>query len=168
MGFTDLKLSKYTDKSIVVQGDTRKYKEDLKKLGGKYNSGLKNGPGWIFPIKIESEVANFISDGKRLVTDVEVKEGEERSQLRTKELVEKQEIKSQEQYTILIDLIKNISNDVNRINQAISIIMSDEQKKNLDILNKKSTTKKVAKNTKLTFDDESSDEDKVPYKRLLK
>ena len=32
-----LKVSTYSDKSFVVSGDTRTYKEQLKSLGGKFN-----------------------------------------------------------------------------------------------------------------------------------
>ena len=68
MTFTDLTIQEYTGVSVVVQGDTRKYKEDLKKLGGKYNGRLKNGPGWIFPKSSEGDLMSFINKGKRLVT----------------------------------------------------------------------------------------------------
>ena len=84
MSFNDIKIEDYTDRSIVVNGETRKYKEDLKKLGGKYNGILKNGPGWIFPKSSESSVKNFIKEGKRIVTEEEVKAGEDRSQQRSK------------------------------------------------------------------------------------
>ena len=184
--FEDIILSDYTERSIVVQGDTRKYKEDLKKLGGKYNGNLKNGPGWIFPKTSKDEVNSFINNGKRLVSDEEAKEGEERTQRRAREIqktVNRSPTQSVEsvsanllEYTTLVNMIKNISIEVNRINHAISVIMSDEQKKILDdILNKKykkkSVIKKVFKrNTESTVEEESSEEssDEVPRKRLLK
>ena len=62
MSFTDLTIEDYTDKSIAVQGNTRKYKEDLKKLGGKYNGSLKNGPGWIFPKTLEKELRTIVKN----------------------------------------------------------------------------------------------------------
>ena len=85
MSFTDLKIEEYTDRSVVVQGDTRKYKEDLKKLGGKYNGRLKNGPGWIFSKSSEDDLRTFIKEGKRLVTAEEAKAGEEQSKQRAKQ-----------------------------------------------------------------------------------
>lgn len=85
MSFTDLKIEEYTDRSVVVQGDTRKYKEDLKKLGGKYNGRLKNGPGWIFSKSSEDDLRTFIKEGKRLVTVEEAKAGEEQSKQRAKQ-----------------------------------------------------------------------------------
>ena len=47
-----MNLSIYTDKSFVMRGeDTTKHKETLKTLGGKWNSNLKDGGGWIFSNK---------------------------------------------------------------------------------------------------------------------
>ena len=43
-----MNIEDYTDKSFVVFGETKNYKDALKELGGKYNSNLKVGPGWIF------------------------------------------------------------------------------------------------------------------------
>lgn len=87
MGFDDINIKDYSGLSVVVQGETRKYKEDLKKLGGKYNGNLKNGPGWIFPKSSKKDIINFINNGKRLVTPEEEKEGEERSKQRAKEIL---------------------------------------------------------------------------------
>lgn len=42
-------LVEYSEKSYAVLGDTKILKDALKKLGGKYNSRLACGPGWIFP-----------------------------------------------------------------------------------------------------------------------
>lgn len=77
--FSDINIQNYSDKAIVVRGNTRKYKEDLKKLGGKYNGRLSAGPGWIFSKKSELEVKSFISDGVRLVSKTEELAGEELS-----------------------------------------------------------------------------------------
>ena len=52
----DIKVIKYTDKSIAVIGETANYKELLKKIGGRYNSRLKCGPGWIFSTKKSDEI----------------------------------------------------------------------------------------------------------------
>lgn len=55
-----LQINSYSDKSFKVSGDTKKYVEQLKKLGGKYNPYLKNGPGWIFSNKRLDEVKKFV------------------------------------------------------------------------------------------------------------
>ena len=67
--FNDLYIEQYTEKSIVVRGDTIKYKYDLKVLGGKYNANLRDSPGWIFPKTSEKNIKNFISQGIRKVSE---------------------------------------------------------------------------------------------------
>lgn len=191
--FTDLTLSDYTNLSIVVQGDTRKYKEDLKKLGGKYNGRLKTGPGWIFPKSSEGEIKTFINEGKRLVTEIEAKEGEERSQRRAKEWVEAERSKSRSpiqslsisnstptlgEYAELVNLVKNISLEITKIKNAISIIMTDEQKEEMKkMIDKPIKNKSVVKNvvirtTNIKSEDEEVDDDEeeeeIPRKRLLR
>ena len=47
----EINIFEYTEKSIAVFGDTKPIKDILYKEGGKYNSGLKCGPGWIFSSK---------------------------------------------------------------------------------------------------------------------
>src|SRR3989344_9507390 len=60
----DLDLSEYSEKSIVLRGEkTREMKEDLKVIGGKYNSKLKGGPGWIFPSRIRTKVEDYLKTG---------------------------------------------------------------------------------------------------------
>ena len=55
----------YTDKSIAVFGDTKPWAGNLRELGGKFNGKLRNGtgsaPGWIFPMKLQGEVMQFIA-----------------------------------------------------------------------------------------------------------
>lgn len=60
---TDLSCTDYSDKAIVVRGETKDHKEDLKKLGGKYNANLRDGPGWIFSKKNEDKVLAYIASG---------------------------------------------------------------------------------------------------------
>jgi len=56
-----IKLEKYSDKSIVVRGmPTKNEREKLKSIGGRFNWGLKGGPGWIFPLKKIDEVKNIL------------------------------------------------------------------------------------------------------------
>ncbi len=60
---TDLSCVDYSEKAIVVRGNTKEYKEELKKLGGKFNANLKDGAGWIFPKKNEDKILFFIANG---------------------------------------------------------------------------------------------------------
>ena len=56
-----LTITSYSERSFVVRGEeTKKYKEDLKKLGGRWNPRLKGGAGWIFSNKKEKAVNDFI------------------------------------------------------------------------------------------------------------
>lgn len=44
-----MEIQDYTDKSFVLFGDdTKKYKDCIKEMGGKWNANLKIGPGWVF------------------------------------------------------------------------------------------------------------------------
>lgn len=206
MSFTDLKIEEYTDRSVVVQGDTRKYKEDLKKLGGKYNGRLKNGPGWIFSKSSEDDLRTFIKEGKRLVTAEEAKAGEERSKQRAKEWESQKESHEKKhqssrnrspsveptfashvaptltEYAAMMSLVKQMSVEVKKINHAIYLILTDEQKEELKVLieePKKSVAKNVAKNVvkrkkKALSDSENSatesefEDEHVPRRRLMR
>ena len=56
-----MNIEDYTDKSFVVFGETKNYKDALKELGGKYNSNLKVGPGWIFSKANREKVENWFN-----------------------------------------------------------------------------------------------------------
>ena len=45
----EVNIIEYSDKAIVVVGDTRPIKDTLKSLGGRFNFRLSCGAGWIFP-----------------------------------------------------------------------------------------------------------------------
>lgn len=51
----------YSEKSIAVFGDTKPWANNLRSLGGKFNSNLKGRPGWIFPKTKENEVIDLVS-----------------------------------------------------------------------------------------------------------
>ena len=55
----------YSDKSIAVFGDTKKWAGNLRTLGGSFNYSLTNGtnkvPGWVFSKAKEQELMEFIS-----------------------------------------------------------------------------------------------------------
>ena len=57
-----MKLTDYSEKSFCIYGDTKEYADKLKALGGKWNSNLRDGPGWIFAIKCKDEVQNLIDE----------------------------------------------------------------------------------------------------------
>ena len=61
---SNLSLVEYSAKSVAVIGDTKTHKDTLKELGGKWNSRLKCGPGWIYPkTKVEEIVKRMKKSG---------------------------------------------------------------------------------------------------------
>ena len=67
MAENSIELVNYSDKSISLFGNTKKIKQKLKNLGGKYNKNLidpRNGnktPGWIFSIKKKDLILRELS-----------------------------------------------------------------------------------------------------------
>ena len=59
----------YSDKSFVVSGSSKDFKEQLIALGGRYNPHLKTGPGYIFSNKKEQEVTDFIETHNNSVSN---------------------------------------------------------------------------------------------------
>ena len=60
----NLSLVEYSAKSVAVIGDTKPNKDTLKELGGKWNSRLRCGPGWIYPkTKIEEIIKRMMRSG---------------------------------------------------------------------------------------------------------
>jgi hypothetical protein len=43
-----VKISDYSDKAIVVTGETKPIKDVLRAMGGRFNFRLRGGAGWIF------------------------------------------------------------------------------------------------------------------------
>lgn len=56
-----LTLVNYSDKAFALVGDTKPVKEQIKALGGSFNSRLTCGPGWIFSKKHLSTVKKHFS-----------------------------------------------------------------------------------------------------------
>src|SRR5579862_5483004 len=57
-----MELQDYTDKSIVIYGSTKPYRDELKALGGRFNPNLDGGAGWIFRKVDEEKVKRFIDE----------------------------------------------------------------------------------------------------------
>ncbi len=51
----------YSDKAIVVRGDTKPSATTLKEMGGKWNANLTGGSGWIFPKTKETDVRALLT-----------------------------------------------------------------------------------------------------------
>ena len=61
---TDITIEDYSEKAIVVRGNTTPYKEKIMKLGGKWNPKLRDGPGWIFPKTKKSSIEQWMASGE--------------------------------------------------------------------------------------------------------
>ena len=56
-----MEIQDYTDKSFVLFGDdTKKYKDYIKEMGGKWNANLKIGPGWVFSNNQKDSVREWL------------------------------------------------------------------------------------------------------------
>jgi len=77
------KLQNYSDKSFVVRGeDTIKIKDTLKYIGGKWNSSLKDGGGWIFSNNNRKRVEKLLevlNDEKSEKSSPSVKKNDEKN-----------------------------------------------------------------------------------------
>jgi hypothetical protein len=56
-----LTIQDYSEKAIVLRGETKPIKDQLKELGGSFNFKLKGGAGWIFSKKRESEIRKIFN-----------------------------------------------------------------------------------------------------------
>ena len=71
-------IENYSERSIVVLGDTKPHKDALKSMGGRFNSRLKDDKvGWVFPKTFEQQVKDYVSNGK---ITVKVKPNKDRLQ----------------------------------------------------------------------------------------
>jgi hypothetical protein len=60
----NINIDNYSERAIVVRGNTEDHKEELTALGGKWNSRLRDGAGWIFPKTKNSMILSWIESGK--------------------------------------------------------------------------------------------------------
>jgi len=61
----NIQMKEYSDKSLIIYGDTKPYKDLLKELKGRYNSNLRvdgeKVSGWIFSKKHKEKLEKLIS-----------------------------------------------------------------------------------------------------------
>ena len=55
----NVRIVDYSEKAVAVYGDTKKFKGDLTQMGGKWNSRLREGPGWIFKASKKQELQKY-------------------------------------------------------------------------------------------------------------
>jgi hypothetical protein len=56
-----LEIVDYSEKAFAVIGNTKEIKEELKRLGGRFNARLTCGAGWIFSKSKLDEVKEFLN-----------------------------------------------------------------------------------------------------------
>ncbi len=66
-----MEVEYYSEKSIVVYGNTKAFKDQLKELGGKYNPNLRKGPGWIFSKNKENDIIEFVKNNNGNIQTLE-------------------------------------------------------------------------------------------------
>ena len=59
---SSITVEQYSEKAIVVRGNTIPYKDKLLSIGGKWNKMLKGGEGWIFPLTKKPIVEKTLSE----------------------------------------------------------------------------------------------------------
>lgn len=64
MALPNITIANYSEKSLVVTGDTKPIKDALKSLGGKFNSHLSCGAGWIFPCNCVDALYELQTEGE--------------------------------------------------------------------------------------------------------
>lgn len=132
-------MEKYSDKSFAIFGETKSYKEELKKLGCKFNSNLKGKAGWVCSIKKEPEVRSFIdsinnktpkkkdSPSSQSEPSIELEEPSSKSTLEKTPKKEDEVKKNEKQSLILAEFSKNIEDKIaKKIKKMMKLWPSDE------------------------------------------
>ena len=52
-----MEIVQYSEKALLLTGDTKPYKEELKKMHARFNYGLG---GWIYPARKRNELEDFV------------------------------------------------------------------------------------------------------------
>ena len=125
-------IEDYSDKSFVVLGETREHKDNLKKLGGKWNSKLRDDKaGWIFMMKDKSTVEDYIKSGKvveKLSTTISQSSSSSQSPSSfTQELFDEIKLLRSE-ISLLREEIRTFSKKSEKTQNLENIIQDDDEK----------------------------------------
>ena len=76
-------IQSYTDKSFILIGETKPYKDKIKELGGVWNAKLKDGnKAWVFSLTKQKDVENWLNNEfktqkkEKIVNEDEIDEDE--------------------------------------------------------------------------------------------
>ena len=128
---TDVRVESYSEKAIIVRGDTKTYKDDLKKLGGKWNSTLK---GWVFPKTQQRNVEEFFITGTSITNIINKTSVEQKNETKSKEPQVKSDHKETSPIQVLCDqtqvefekLNKKLDRVYNLLTRVLEIVEDDE------------------------------------------
>jgi hypothetical protein len=93
----------YSENSFVIYGETKPYKDEIKNLGGKWNSNLKTGPGWIFSNKNKCTAHEWFVNK---VNEIKAKNSDDLSET---EIKENQDL---EKHELVLDNIDSKKHDL--------------------------------------------------------
>lgn len=163
----ELTIEQYSEKAIVVRGNTQKFKENLKELGGKWNAGLRGGGGWIFPNSKKQKVEELntkISSGEVSGENGKEEDNSESSSSNTYVLNTSKPTPQQLTMNINYDKvyvkIKDYLNLLSRVERLEQLLVENNLMKSVN-------TSSSSKTVEITIDsDEDEPEEKV--ERLLK
>lgn len=156
-----LSIQSYTDKSIVVIGDTKNYKDSLKSLGGKWNASLTNREtgekfmGWIFYSSKRNELQNWIDS---LGEIGESKQESKQETNRESKQESKQEIKRD-------SVNKSDTERIQNLEKTVQILLSKLSMLENEITSLKKSTKEINYENVEEFEEE---EQVKPRARLLR
>ena len=136
---SSITIEQYSEKAIVVRGNTVPYKENLLSIGGKWNKMLKGGEGWIFPLTKKPIVEKLLSepptnngdnsDNENQQTKRTVKSTYER---KTNDNGNSNDIVlSKKEYLHLISRIERLEQLVAKISDSDDIPQKETKKKNI-------------------------------------
>lgn len=52
-----MEIVQYNEKTLLLKGNTKPYKEELKAMHARFNYGLM---GWIYPVSMRKELEDFV------------------------------------------------------------------------------------------------------------
>jgi hypothetical protein len=161
MSIKSVSIISYTEKSIVVVGDTKQHKDSLKTLGGKWNSSLTNKEtgekfmGWIFYNSKRNEIQNWIDSG---CLPLDLQENKSETKLDNRQ-ESKQESKRVETRSSDDDRIRQLEKTVQTLLSKLTLLESEVKL----LKNSKSIP-----NGDTEYEDVVEEEIQIPTRRLLR
>lgn len=147
MSKSGIEVEDYSEKSFVVRGDTQQYKDDLKAFGGKWNSRLtdrntgEHFGAWIYPMSKKNQLLSWVSGAKP-----------EREAPKFRPAFEN--TVTAESFTCSSTFEKYVTSELKKINTKLD--------RNQELL------LKLVKSLSVEEEDESSEDEVAPTKRLMK